>query len=70
MSVRCASCGYLHSADEWSAKPTLRTLTANDVRAYVVAWPQRIAVDVRECSGCERRLARLRAPLTAVRHAS
>lgn len=70
MSVRCASCGYVHGADEWSKKPTLQTLTANDVHAYVLAWPRRLAVDVRACSGCERRLARLRPPITAVRHAS
>ena len=60
VAIRCGGCGHTHSASAWRALPTLQTLTPDDVNAYVVAWPQGSAVDVRACSACGRRIARLR----------
>jgi hypothetical protein len=58
--IRCGGCGHVHSAASWRALPTLQTLTPADVNAYVVAWPEGCAVDVRACGACGRRIARLR----------
>lgn len=57
--ARCA-CGQVYTAESWQRLATVQTLGAGDLGAYVVAWPEERAVEVRTCRACGRAMARLR----------
>ena len=56
--VRCARCGHESTAEEWRARPSVRTLTSAELVGHVKPWPADAVVEVRACAGCGGSMAR------------
>ena len=55
-------CGCVYGEDAWRRLAKIHTLSGDDVRGYVVAWPKGRVVEVRACRTCGRPLARTLTP--------
>jgi hypothetical protein len=58
-SLRACACGQHYDAERWAELPLFTRLTAADVSSLVTAWSPDAAVEVRVCTSCRSRMARL-----------
>jgi hypothetical protein len=62
----CPSCATLMADEQWRALPLVRVMGAEDVAPFVTQWKARV-IEVRRCTSCGRRIARIVPPRMPVR---
>ena len=57
--IECAGCRRAYSRGAWLALPVVRRLTGGELSEIVIAWEKTRVIEVRACTGCGRKMARV-----------
>ena len=58
-TLRPCACGCHYDTERWTALHLFTRLTAADVSSLVSPWPAHLAIEVRICGKCKRKMSRL-----------